>query len=115
MPGCACLAAIGEHPSSCIRLTVIRGFDLDPGAGVQNNGDVTQITNNLNNDRPLSFTCDELNRLQTMSGGVDSSTAAALLAERQPAGLTRDRFSPNIRLEVEVCPAKTPDKETSSN
>ncbi|MCI0724287.1 MAG: hypothetical protein L0338_35790 [Acidobacteria bacterium] len=40
-------------------------YDLDPGAGVANNGSVGKIINNKDTDRTHTFTYDHLNRLAT--------------------------------------------------
>jgi RHS repeat-associated protein len=40
-------------------------FDLDPGAGVVNNGNVASIANNRDTNRSQSFTYDALNRIAT--------------------------------------------------
>jgi RHS repeat-associated protein len=62
----------GTAPTNCADTTNIGNivdfsynFDSDPAAGVQNNGNVGAIANNITPARSQSFTYDELNRIAT--------------------------------------------------
>jgi hypothetical protein len=62
----------GTAPANCADATNIGNivdfsynFDSDPAAGVQNNGNVGAIANNITPARSQSFGYDELNRIKT--------------------------------------------------